>query len=530
MADFASLKKTAFLLLIFLAHNLLFANSDSESAKLPSPKKNFAYSDEIIGMALKSTTAKVYNESELTVTYPEISVDANAISRYRSNMHYGYHWERYSYYDRYYYSYDYYYDDGHYVRNSSYTEDDKKIDKEIFDALFGYNKFIVKTKKQWKNTNTWTGSAVVISENGYLATNQHVVETEPEAEEKFEKAFYDMFKKYLVSVYDYIPEYLETLGWNKEFYISEIDKFVESIKKDDEDKNSQSDNSNDDAVISDDDIDSNFTQKLTVVFPDANGNTSYEKGIKYKAEIVKEGKVRNKKNKESGVEDAAILKINASNLVSLPLSPSYPNDASKIITAGFPGISSDMFESVDSNADTLAATITNGIVSRVVPIENSKYKMIQTNAPIEHGNSGGPSVNSFLEIVGLNTFKNWLTDSYNYIVPSLVIKKMTAELPASDDEISQFFMTGLQALQEQKGWVAYPAFVKVAALQPDTPCVNVLIQQASLLPQNEPEEHKNLEILIFIIAIIVLSNLLVIQTVRIHFLKKTMRTEDVNKS
>lgn len=336
-----------------------------------------------------------------------------------------------------------------------------------------------------------------------------------------------MFKKYLNSVYDYIPEYLEELGWNKETYLSWVGDFIESQNEDD---NSQFDNSNGNTFFSDDDFDSNFTQKLTVVFPDANGNTSYEKGIKYKAEIAKKGKVRDEKNKESGVEDAAILKINASNLVSLPLSSSYPNDASKIITAGFPGISSDMFESVDSNADTLAATITNGIVSRVVPIENSKYKMIQTNAPIEHGNSGGPSVNAFLEIVGLNTFKYWLTDSYNYMVPSLVLRKMTTDLPFSDDEISKLFMTGLQALQEQKGWIAYPAFEKVAVLQPDTPYIKVLIKQASLLPQDAPEEHKNMEIIIFVIAIIVLSNLLVIQTVRIHYLKKTVRTEDVNKS
>jgi S1-C subfamily serine protease len=55
----------------------------------------------------------------------------------------------------------------------------------------------------------------------------------------------------------------------------------------------------------------------------------------------------------------------------------------------------------------LSSTMTAGIISalnRDVKIQNSVYRgMIQTDAPINGGNSGGPLVNSNSEVIGINT-------------------------------------------------------------------------------------------------------------------------------
>lgn len=56
----------------------------------------------------------------------------------------------------------------------------------------------------------------------------------------------------------------------------------------------------------------------------------------------------------------------------------------------------------------LRGTLTNGIVSainREVEMQGRTMTMIQTNAALNNGNSGGPLINSYGQVIGINTMK-----------------------------------------------------------------------------------------------------------------------------
>jgi serine protease Do len=66
-------------------------------------------------------------------------------------------------------------------------------------------------------------------------------------------------------------------------------------------------------------------------------------------------------------------------------------------------------------------TATQGAVSRIVRIQHD-IRYIQTDAAINPGNSGGPLVNSWGEVVGMNTFIIRGGDNLGFALPSNTIK------------------------------------------------------------------------------------------------------------
>ena len=72
-------------------------------------------------------------------------------------------------------------------------------------------------------------------------------------------------------------------------------------------------------------------------------------------------------------------------------------------------------------------TMTNGIVSaldKTIAIDGRLFKMIQTNAAINMGNSGGPLVNTAGEVIGINTAKvsEISAEGVGYSIPANVAK------------------------------------------------------------------------------------------------------------
>ncbi|MBM4176401.1 MAG: trypsin-like serine protease [Ignavibacteria bacterium] len=98
-------------------------------------------------------------------------------------------------------------------------------------------------------------------------------------------------------------------------------------------------------------------------------------------------------------------------------------------------------------------TVTVGVVSStgltLQPINNRYYrKMIQTDAPINGGNSGGPLVNSVSEVIGMNTII-YTGNSYSagnigigFAIPINKIKSIVDELK-HNKKIERDFWTGL---------------------------------------------------------------------------------------
>jgi serine protease Do len=90
-------------------------------------------------------------------------------------------------------------------------------------------------------------------------------------------------------------------------------------------------------------------------------------------------------------KDLAFVKIQGDSFPFLPLADDVPLAGADVIAIGSPGL----------GEVALTNTVTKGIVSAVRQIGDDTW--IQTDASINHGNSGGPLLNSHGKVVGVNT-------------------------------------------------------------------------------------------------------------------------------
>lgn len=81
----------------------------------------------------------------------------------------------------------------------------------------------------------------------------------------------------------------------------------------------------------------------------------------------------------------------------------------------------------------LFGTVTNGIISAVgreITVDENTFILLQTNADINHGNSGGPLFNMYGQVIGINSLK--LSDTYadglGFAIPTAVFKPIVDEL------------------------------------------------------------------------------------------------------
>lgn len=145
------------------------------------------------------------------------------------------------------------------------------------------------------------------------------------------------------------------------------------------------------------------------------------------------------------VSDICLLKIDESNLPYLGL-----GNSDEIITGEFVVAFGNPFGLFDINDKP---TVTLGVVSaydlNLEPVGNRYYlKMIQTDAAINGGNSGGPLVNSLGEVIGMNTLIYTAGGSQGNIglgfaIPINKVKKIVDELK-ENGKIERDFYTGLK--------------------------------------------------------------------------------------
>lgn len=91
--------------------------------------------------------------------------------------------------------------------------------------------------------------------------------------------------------------------------------------------------------------------------------------------------------------------------VALPLMPvSLAAPGEPVYAIGFPGISDNITLSHAASVDNV--TITTGVISRITHMDfgDVDTDVIQTDAVINHGNSGGPMITEEGYVIGLNTY------------------------------------------------------------------------------------------------------------------------------
>lgn len=121
--------------------------------------------------------------------------------------------------------------------------------------------------------------------------------------------------------------------------------------------------------------------------------------------------------------DLAIVKINAKTTPAV-INYSLPETGDTIYTLG--------------SSNSLTDTFSSGMVSnarRTVKEFNPNVEYIQITAPVSHGNSGGPLINSKGEVIGINTWCFTDGQNLNFAIPSKYIKQLSLKNPI---EISKF--------------------------------------------------------------------------------------------
>ena len=127
------------------------------------------------------------------------------------------------------------------------------------------------------------------------------------------------------------------------------------------------------------------------------------------------------------VEDLAVLKVEAEGLI-----PAEFGDSNALRIG----------EPVAALGDSLGyrATFTDGIVSsldREVEVEGVTMSLIQTTAAINYGNSGGPLLNRYGQVVGINTIKivteDGSAEGLGFAIPSRRVKYVADHLIAGEE-------------------------------------------------------------------------------------------------
>ena len=127
------------------------------------------------------------------------------------------------------------------------------------------------------------------------------------------------------------------------------------------------------------------------------------------------------------VEDLAVLKVEAAGLT-----PASFGDSNTLRIG----------EPVAALGDSLGyrSTFTDGIVSaldREVPVEGVTMTLIQTSAAINFGNSGGPLLNQYGQVMGINTVKivaeDGSAEGLGFAIPSRRVKYVADHLIAGEE-------------------------------------------------------------------------------------------------
>jgi S1-C subfamily serine protease len=124
--------------------------------------------------------------------------------------------------------------------------------------------------------------------------------------------------------------------------------------------------------------------------------------------------------------DVAILKLEQKNMPTLPLADdSTLRVGDKLYVLGYPGAAT--FHPMISKESVTEPSFTTGTLS-ARKISTGGFEVLQTDAAITHGNSGGPVLNDRGEVVGIATFGSLGKDDkelagFNFIMPATLIKQ-----------------------------------------------------------------------------------------------------------
>lgn len=234
-------------------------------------------------------------------------------------------------------------------------------------------------------TAQFLGTGFVVNSEGYIVTNAHVVDVKEQTTRDY------FWQEYARELYDYIQDQGGGLeDWWAIFNYVERYAKIENVK-----------------------------HKISVFRPEVKEGSFEDLFARgHKAELTKLGQPFPEQGK-----DVAVIKIDKSNMQSLPLGDgSGVKQGQRVFVLGYPAIA-------DLNESSLTRpTYTTGIVSAIKRSSQGDYDVVQIDAAISGGNSGGPVVDEYGNVIGIATFGAVESQGYNFILPIKLAKEYLVEL------------------------------------------------------------------------------------------------------
>ncbi len=297
--------------------------------------------------------------------------------------------------------------------------------------------------RTWREAIGGSGSGFFISPDGYIATNAHVVQHIREGEEKAREA---LNQEVLKDIFNSYKADFQRLNQDQ------IKKIISTVEF-------------------------GGMKKLNIVVLPNGDHATYD--IKSYGAPIGEGK------------DCAIIKIPARNAPTLVIGESSKVQIQdRIFVIGYPGVAD--VQGVLDEKSQLEASITDGAISAIKTTADGD-QVLQTSAPITHGNSGGPAVNEKGEVVGLATFGNVKeVQGFNFLVSSATLNEFVHQAGATNatGETDKEWRTALDLFWGARYTAAIEKLQEVQSLFPAHVEAKKLLDHARDL-KREGKEKKN---------------------------------------
>lgn len=221
----------------------------------------------------------------------------------------------------------------------------------------------------------------------------------------------------------------------------------------------------------------NFKRRLETVTSSGSGGTVYSVKHGRPAKLVTAGR-------EIPGKDVAVIKVDATNMATVPLGDDTTlSTGDRLFVLGFPGPAT--FSPVLSKESEKEPTLTQGVLS-AKKTASEGFPVLQTDATMTHGNSGGPVFDEHGEVVGVATFGSVDPQTgrevagLNFAVPVSVVNELLSKAKVKPVEgvATEKYRSGLDAFDRHWYKRALPLFKEVKRLDPAHPTVDKLIKDS----------------------------------------------------
>jgi serine protease Do len=177
-----------------------------------------------------------------------------------------------------------------------------------------------------------------------------------------------------------------------------------------------------------------------------------------------------------GGKDVAIVKVDASNLPTVRFGDSDAAHIQEPMTViGYPAAAGQL--NMVSLESSFNPTVTNGHIS-AIKTDFKGSRVIQSDAVINHGNSGGPAFNDAGEVIGIATYAPAGVTGFNFFVPINTAIEFVNQVGAKPDTglFNKLWSTALETYDSGKCQLAKGKLQSVLNIRPDLPDALSLMQ------------------------------------------------------